>query len=627
MKNFPISSRRTGAVLAAALLLGISLGVWSGCDSFVDTEPLGELTTADFFETPEQAVQATNATYHMLRQWQVHVFAWLGMTDIASDDATKGSTPTDASFLLEFENLNWSASNIAFLDTWSGYYQGIFRANTAIQGIEDMTNIDEQMKNRLLAENRFLRAYYYFFLVRAYGGVPLILEPLEPDEYYDQPRASRDSVYLQIEADLQFAADNLPPQSQLGGSDVGRATQGAANALLAEAHLFQEEYQDACRLGQEVIDSGEYSLYPDYSEIFTPAGENASESVFEIQTVALEEGGGGSQYGQVQGVRGVPNLGWGFNQPSDDLEGGFEPGDPRQQATILFPWEMLPYGDPDEQVVEINPQTTNDRYNQKAYTPPTTPGGSGNSGTNIRRIRYAHVLLNAAEACYHTGNEGQAQNWLNEVRARAREHEVTLGFTPELLDEDIASGVLGLPGDATRVFVRYVDPDSWAAGDVQSFASSLVEYEDDAVVPVCVEQMDLIQSVNGTAVSTPEDYFDALSTLSPGQQVELELLRVSQQPCGTAGSADTQELTVTIEARELLPPVMAGGQELLEAIWHERRVELALEQHRWFDIIRQGRAAEVMADVGKNFIEGTHELYPLPQSEVDATGLMQNPGY
>jgi len=280
----------------------------------------------------------------------------------------------------------------------------------------------------------------------------------------------------------------------------------------------------------------------------------------------------------------------------------------------------------DGQVVEINPQTTNDRYNQKAYTPPNNPGGQGNSGTNIRRIRYSHVLLNAAEACARSGDEASALLWLNDVRARAREHDVTLGFTPELLDEDIAFDVLGLPGDATRVFVRYVHPESWAAGQLRSFASSRVEY-DGGLVPVCIEQMDLIQSVNGTPITTLDDYFNAVSSLSPGQQADVELLRVSQQPCGTAGSADVQEVSVTIEARQLLPPITASGQALLEAIWHERRVELALEQHRWFDLIRQGRAAEVMAGVGKVFQVGTHELYPIPQGEVDVAGLQQNPGY
>jgi hypothetical protein len=612
------------------LLLAFCVATWAGCDSFLDTEPLGEPNSETFFGTPAQAVQATNATYGMLRNWQAHVFAWLGMTDIVSDDTDKGSTPDDAAFLLEFENLNWTPSNGAFLDTWGGYYEGIYRANIALQGIEQMENIDPQLKSRLLAENRFLRAYYYYFLVRAYGGVPLFTEPVEPGAF-EQQRSTADSVYALIEEDLTFAAQNLPEKSGYGTSDLGRATRGAAQSLLTEAHLFQEEYAQACQIGQEVIASGEYSLVPDYSTIFTPEGENSSESVFEIQAVAVEEGTGGVQYSEVQGVRGTPNLGWGFNQPSDDLTAAFEPGDPRQQATIMFPWELLPYGNPENMVVWMNSQINNQRYNQKSYIPPNNPGGGGNGGSNIRRIRYSHVLLNTAEACFHAGNEPTARDLLNDVRERARNTDVTLGFTPELLAESVAGNVLGLDAGAGRVFVRYVDEDSWAFEEgLRSFTSEYFDYEGDDP-PVRVTNLDVIQSVDGTPISTVQDYYNALSTKAPGQSVVLQILRVSQSAPPALGESVTQPVVVTVEARELLPDITAGGQDLLEAIWNERRVELALEQHRWFDIIRQngiqpGRAAQVMQDVGKTFEE--HQvLYPIPQSEVDLVKLEQNPGY
>src|SRR5699024_9424470 len=148
------------------------------------------------------------------------------------------------------------------------------------------------------------RAYYYFFLVRAYGGVPLVLENMEVGEDFTVPRSSAEEIYTQIEQDLQNAASVLPLKSEYAASDLGRATQGAAQALLARVHLFQDEFEDAERLAREVIDSGEYSLYPDYEEVFTQQGENSSESIFEVQTVALETGLGGTQYSQVQGVRG-----------------------------------------------------------------------------------------------------------------------------------------------------------------------------------------------------------------------------------------------------------------------------------------------------------------------------------
>ncbi|MGI9175946.1 MAG: RagB/SusD family nutrient uptake outer membrane protein [Rhodothermales bacterium] len=606
-----------GALLAAG---------FAGCDAFSpETEPLGQLTSENFFETSEQAVQATNATYNMLRQWPVHVFSWIGMTDIVSDESTKGSVPADASFLLDLDDLNFDPGNIAFSTVWGGYYQGIYRANVAIQNIPDVPEMDEALRARLIGENQFLRAYFYFFLVRAFGGVPLITEPFQSNDDFERQRASAEEIYTLIEQDLTEAIAALPVQSEYGGADVGRASKGAAQALLAEVHLYQEDYQNAFQNAQDVITSGEYSLYPSYSELFSPAGENSSESVFEVQAVALEQGGTGSQYSQVQGVRGTPNLGWGFNTPSDMLEGHYEPGDPRLQATILYPWELLPDGS--GAVVYINPSMPNNRYNQKPFTSPDTPGGQGNSGVNIRRIRYADVLLIAAEAAYQLGNTAEAQDYLNQVRERARgEQSVTLGFTPERLAEPIASGVLGLGGGDTRVFARYVNPSSPAAdAGLRGFEAACGgDCAPADPPPVVVSNVDLIQSVNGTAVTTPEDVAAVVSGLGVGQSATLEVLRAARSE---GGEVSTETLTLDVEVQELLPDVTASGQTLLDAIWQERESELALEQQRWFDIIRQGRAAEVMAAAGKNFIEGTHELYPIPSGEVELVGLQQNPGY
>lgn len=605
---------------AVATMVGLTVLGTSACDDFLATEPKAELTTGNFFQTESQAIAATNATYNMLRNWSVHVFAWLGMTDIASDDATKGSTPGDAAFLSDFEDLNWTSGNNAFLDTWTGYYQGIYRANIAIQGIPQVAG-DSQLKERLIAENKFLRAYFYFFLVRAYGGVPLITEPLTPSQSRTQTRAPAEDVWAQIERDLNDAIAVLP--ESYGPNDIGRATRGAAHALLAEVHLFQGEYEDAWEHAQQVTG---YDLFPNYATLFTRAGENSVETVFEVQSVALEQGGGGSQYQEVQGVRGTPNLGWGFNTPSDNLEAAYEPGDPRQQATILYAWELLPDGS--GRVVYYNPQMLNNQYNQKVFISPETPGGAGNGGVNIRRIRYAHVLLNAAEAAYRTGREAEARTLLNQVRARARgNREVTLGIQPEPLAESIATNVIGLGPDDSRVFVRYVPEGSPAdnAGLREfTFECSNGSCAQQEVPPVRVLNMDIIQSVGGIDIQTIDDYFDAVDAQAPGSQVAVEVLRVTMD---ANNAVSTQTFTANVTAQELLPDVTASGQALLDAIWHERRVELAMEQHRWFDIIRQGRAAEVMAAAGKTFQTGVHELYPIPLQEITLTGLQQNPGY
>lgn len=616
------TSRSGGRLARLALPLVLVVGLF-GCDDFLTTEPKGQVTTGNFFTTEAEALQATNATYAMLRNWSVHVFAYLGMTDIASDDATKGSVPGDAGFLGDLDNLSFDAGNIAFGGTWTGYYQGIYRANVAIANIPSI-DMDPTLRNRLVGENKFLRAYYYFFLVRSFGGVPLITEPLSPDQYYQQ-RATADAVYAQIEADLTDAIAVLPEQSAYGASDVGRASKGAARALLAKVHLFQDEYQEAWDQAQEVINSGEYSLYPSYEELFTQAGENSSETVFEVQVIAVEGGnpgpaGGATQHSQVQGVRGFPNLGWGFNTPSFDLEESYEPGDPRLQVTILYPWEQVNEGS--GPVVWQNASMPNPRFNEKVQVPLDNPGGSGNGGVNIRLLRYADVLLMAAEAGFQTG-QGDPAGLVNMVRQRAREgNTVTAGFTPELLDETIATDVMGLV-TSSRVFVRYVNPGTTAyANGIRGLQAT----RDDAIspIPIQVDNMDVIEAVNGNTVTTPADFQAELEAAGSGSTVTLTIQRLEYN---TSSGLSTTPLSITVPVNDLLPDVTASGQALLDAIWAERRHELAMEQHRWFDIVRQGRAADIMADLGKTFIEGTHEVYPIPAGEVTIAELEQNPGY
>lgn len=597
-------------VLAFTLVLvgGVAL---SGCD-FLEKSPKGELTSGNYFQTPAHAVQATNATYSQLRNFNVHVFSWLGMTEIASDDATKGSTPNDAGFLLELDRRTFGPSNLAFRATWGGYYSGIYRANVAIQNIPSIGNMNPDRQARLIGENKFLRAYYYFFLARAFGGVPKITAPLKPDEF-EQSRAPLDSIYALIERDLTDAAASLPPRSGYASDQTGRATKGAAEGLLAKVHLFQEEYEQALTHAENVIEArngiGQYSLFDDYQTIFRESGEFTSGSLFEIGAVALDRGGqGSSQYAQVQGVRGSANNGWGFNQPSSDLADSFEPGDPRHQATILYPWETLPDGS--GTVAEVNPNIPNQRYNEKVQPAMTSPGGAGNNTVNIRRLRYADVLLIAAEAAYQTGSEGVARQYLNDVRERAREgRTVTLGLQPENMVPSLAEAA-GLDASQSHVFVRYADPNGPAG---QAGLEGLAYSTD----PVQVNSVDVLETVNGVSVSTRQDYLDALSGVSPGQTVSVEITRAGEE-------VSTATMTMNVTAAALLPDVTAGGQALLEAIWEERRAELAMEQHRYFDLVRQGRAAQEL----ENF-QPRHERYPIPPSEISLSdsSMTQNDGY
>jgi len=473
----------------------------SACnEDFLEKEPLGSITEDAYFKTEQHAKETVSAVYNNLRRWEVHVFAYVGMTDLVSDDADKGSTATDASFLLELDNLTHNAVNIAPFTVWDGYFQGVHRANVAIERVPTIP-MDEALKARLMGEAKFLRAYYYFNLVRWFGGVPLNTKPLAPSEF-KQPRATKEAVYAQIIQDLQEAAAALPEKDDYAPADVGRMTKGAANGMLAKVYLTIGDFAKAEAAALTVINSGKYTLYPSYERLFQYEGENSSESIFEVQATTDAQGFGGSQYNEVQGVRGVPNLGWGFNRPSDDLVKEYETGDPRREATILYVGEILPDG---SALVEDNVEVVNERYNQKAWVPKRSDGANGSGGGNIRILRYADILLIAAEAMNENGKSAQALTYLNQVRLRAR---------------------------------------------------------------------------NGRTSILPD-------------------------------------VTLTDKA------------QLRDRIWHERRVELGMEQQRWFDLVRQGRAASVMKAVGKNFVEGKHELFPIPQNEVDLTGglVTQNPGY
>jgi len=609
--------------LSALMVFVLSGLLLAGCkDQLLNKKPRGKLTQASFFENKDQAIQATNATYQQMRDFNVHSFPWLGLTDIASDDASKGSTPADASFLSEVDNFTLDASNGALMGPWQAYYQGIYRANIAIQKIPDI-DMDTQLRDRLVGENIFLRAYYYFFLVRAFGGVPLVTKPLKPDEF-NQSRASVEEVYAQIENDLKDAMAVLPLKSVYNASDMGRATKGAAQGLLAKVYLFEKKYQDAQQMAENVINSNEYSLLPDYGKIFTPEGENSSGSIFEIQAVAVETGQGGTPYSVVQGVRGTPNLGWGFNNPTRDLLQAYEDGDPRMEPTVLFVNEELPDG---TDAVRDNPNMNDERYNQKPFIPLDNPGGNFNGGSNIRRLRYADIILIAAEAAYQNGDADKARQYVNMVRQRARDgQEATIG----LQVEPVAGFVADTLGDASlsgQPFIRYIT--SGSPADNASLQQFDWELQNNGSALV-INNIDIIQSVNGNSVSSVDDFKSQMKSMQSGSNVSLQVQRITETYDAGSGTINRSSQTVlaTATTEQLLPDITSSGQDLLDAIWHERRVELAMEQQRFFDLQREGRAGEVLRAQGKQYNDDVNNVYPIPQQELDIDpNLNQNPGY
>jgi hypothetical protein len=298
----------------------------------------------------------------------------------------------------------------------------------------ELLTIDEALKNRLIGEVRFLRALYYFDLVRCFGGVPLVTSRINindtetiNDVVFN--RRSKDETYAQIEADLLDAIERLPLKSQYSTNDLGRASKGAAQALLAKTYLYQNKWQQAFDMSGNVIASSQYSLLTNYANVWREVGENGTESIYEVQATLTN---GLRDYTNVQGPRGTPDLGWGFNTPSLNLVNSYSTGDVRKDAAVLFVPSTLWDG-------FLAPTSwSNPRYNYKAYQSPIAEswnGDKGNTAKNLRILKFSDILLIRAEAAFNLGLTDEAKDRVNELRVRAGLEELTSVTMPIVLNE------------------------------------------------------------------------------------------------------------------------------------------------------------------------------------------------
>ena len=393
-------------------IICLCCGVWGCQDDFINI-PLDDSTPAEtFFVSQEDALEAVNQIYSHEREFIVTAFAYTGMLDMTSDDTEKGSTPGDAAFLNDFNDFTFGSSSFLLDDHWTGQYRGINLANQVLTNVPPI-DFDENLKSRFLGEAQFFRAYYYFDLVRVFGGVP-IYEGLPADGNYNIPRNTADEVYDLIISDLTTAAEALP--ISYDSANLGRATRGAALGLLAKVQLYRENYTQVVTLTTEIEGLG-YDLFPDYEQYFRVENENNIESIFEIQFTADGNCAAASQYGQHQGVRG--QWGWGFNVPTEDLANAYEDGDLRRDGSILFLGETTPAGD---LVTAGNNPDNPVRYNQKIYVPQADfrrNNCNENSDSNLKVLRFADILLISAEANNELGNTAAALERVNRVRNRA----------------------------------------------------------------------------------------------------------------------------------------------------------------------------------------------------------------
>ena len=423
--------KKSKLFLSGMLLLAIPLlFMVSGCKKFLDRKPL----TATLDDVKQGGIQGqVFGIYSAIKDYDIgQVFGgipWQGMQNFRSDDSQKGSEPADgAEWVAPFDNYAYVKDLWASNYYWEAHYRLIHLTNTALQTADSLglTKLDDRVN---IAEARFFRAFAYFDMVRTYGEVPKIDFRLYSPAQANIAKSPVSAIYALIDADLQYAAANLP--LEWGSQYPGRLTSGAAKSLWAKAYLFRGNWSAALSLCQQVMGSGKYALFSSYFGIFKDANENCSESILEWQNYVgpNRTDDHGSWYATCQSVRGSNasgwNLGWGWNTPTDAFVSAFEAGDVRKNSSVLFSGQSDDpatggYGGTLPAYPAVLPQKY---WNKKVYADPAVRASTGYLDgaywINQRVIRYADVVLMAAECLNETGSGSQAAPLVNQIRHRA----------------------------------------------------------------------------------------------------------------------------------------------------------------------------------------------------------------
>jgi starch-binding outer membrane protein, SusD/RagB family len=400
------------------LLLGSAL---AGCTDLDLTNP-NQPSTATFWQSGSDAIAGINATYNALHNNGTYGRWLVFATDLRSDVGRVVSPWTDLSNFTKFTFTSYDFE--VNREIWQHHYQAIFRANQVIDEVPDIAAMDATLRNRVVAEAKFIRGLLYFNLVNLFGGnIPLVAGvPTAADRAASSTAAA---VYAQIEKDLTEAAPALP--AAYTGSDVGRATNGAALAMLGKARLQQRKWVEASQALQQVIASDRYRLIANYADNFTNRNENNSESVFEVQfgdNTFLSQGMRGLNLAKLVGpcgpgfCDGRPTR-WYFDQFRTSLQADGQP-DPRLDATMFYNRPgMVVYNRSFQDRYGNDPNLRDEIFFKKYgdyYLANTDQ--DWDSGINFRVIRYADVLLMQAEALNEQGNTAAAAPFVNQVRAR-----------------------------------------------------------------------------------------------------------------------------------------------------------------------------------------------------------------
>ncbi|BAV08900.1 Starch-binding associating with outer membrane [Filimonas lacunae] len=434
MKNLFIQKAMVVASIAAITFS-------SGCNKFLEQPVNGILPEDEFYKTDKDAMQAATAVYDMMQTDYNTVWGsmFIGRLMLSDESNAGGNGPGDQPGFQDMDLFKHDSQNEKVYWGWRLCYYTIYRANKVVAKVTP----DNDLRKRLIAEAKALRAYNYFELVTLWGDVPLVLADIAPEDYTKTKRSPKADIYAQIVKDLQEAIPVLPVKSGYAAGDKFRMSKGAAQALLGKAYLYQEKWTDAATQFDLVINSGEYNLAPSVAAVFARSGEFGIESLFEIsysETQSYDWGNfpwdkapEANIYIQLMGPRSdnytkAPGdsllAGWGFCRPKKKLYDAYvAAGDVvRRKTTVMSEAELKAAGG------DWNAPTAYEYegYFQRKYgsfSTQTNSNGSAipelNYGTNWRLIRYADVLLMAAEAQYRAGSEGTSRTYLNKVRNRS----------------------------------------------------------------------------------------------------------------------------------------------------------------------------------------------------------------
>jgi tetratricopeptide (TPR) repeat protein len=413
--------------LAATTLLGTT-----ACENKLTEVNPNAQTTASFWKTASDAEQGVNAIYLSLCIDGSYMRSTPLLLDNRGDDVLSNS-PWDQMY--NSGKFAMNAGNSAIYGwAFGAYYEGIFKANQVLDNVPTIT-MDAALKKRLLGEAYFLRGLYFYHLVNMFGNVMLPTHAVQTTSDFFVKQSTEAEGWAQVMADFQKAIDMLP--ASYTGTNLGRATKGAAMAYLGKTYLMNHKYSEAATQFKGVIDSGIYGLVPNYRDNFTEANENNKESIFEVQFDVTAGGSdlnwGGdpiSSWGRVSAraiTYGASGLGWTDVQPTRSVFNEFlqektttGTDDPRLEATMFYnkPGLMV-YGIEFAKRYAGNAGALNSLYCRK-YENDGTKADEFNwrSGINERLMRYADVLMMYAECLNETGQTAAAYPYIQQVRSR-----------------------------------------------------------------------------------------------------------------------------------------------------------------------------------------------------------------